>query len=169
MTNTSSYSNIPNLTRIEAITRLERQRAVAVSPELEYCITKSWTVRPGGAVEAFTNPVPVTSSVVLGQSSAHQPWQRWALVVHRPEDHNVVYQRVCILLARWRHTAEMAVPVQHCQETVPVAEDVAAPEGRRKKKNRPGQAQRRRQRKRKEEESERAERVRQEGQAPALL
>ena len=153
----------------KAIIRLERQRAVAVSPELEYCITKSWTVRPGGAVEALTNPVPVTSAVVVDQSSAHQPWQRWALVVHRPEDHNVVYQRVCILLARWRHTVEMAVPVQHCQETVPVAEDVAAPEGRPKRKNRPSQAQRRRQGKRKEEERERAERARQEGQAPALL
>jgi hypothetical protein len=148
----------------EAITRLERQRAVAVSPELEYCIVKSWTVGPGGAVEPLTNPVPATSSVVLGQSSAHQPWQRWALVVHRPEDHNVVYQRVCILLARWRHTVEIAVPVQHCRKTVPVPEDVAAPEGQRKRKNRPGQAQRRRQGKRKEEERER-----QEGKAPALV
>ena len=152
----------------KAITRLERQRAVAVSPELEYCIVKSWTVGARGAVESLTNPVPVTSSVVLGQSSAHQPWQRWALVVHRPEDHNVVYQRVCILLARWRHTAEMAVPVQHCQETVPVPDGVAAPEGRRKRKNRASQAQRRRQGRRKEEEREREERERQEGQAPAL-
>jgi hypothetical protein len=150
----------------KAITRLERQRAVAVSPELEYCITKSWTVGPGGAVEPPTNPVPVTSSVVLGQSDAHQPWQRWALVVHRPEDHNVVYQRVCSLLAIWRHTVEMAVPVleEHPGETVPVPEDVAAPEGRRKRKNRASQAQRRRQGKRRERE----EKERQEGQAPAL-
>ena len=86
------------------------------------------------------------------------------LVVHRPEDHNVVYQRVCILLARWRHTAEMAVPVQHCQETVPVPDDVAAPEGRRKRKNRASQAQRRRQGRRKQKERER-----QESQAPALV
>jgi hypothetical protein len=86
------------------------------------------------------------------------------LVVHRPEDHNVVYQRVCILLARWLHTAEMAVPVQHCQETVPVPDDVAAPEGRRKRKNRASQAQRRRQGRRKQKERER-----QESQAPALV
>ena len=66
----------------KAITRLERQRAIAVSPELEYCIVKSWTVGPGGSVEPLTNPVPVVSSVVVGQSSAqsHQPWQRWAFV-----------------------------------------------------------------------------------------
>ena len=151
----------------KAISRLERQRAVSVSPELEQCILKSWTVKPQGVV---TNPVPVVFPVVADQSFAHQPWQRWALVVYRPEDPNVAYQRVCILLARWRHTVEMAVPVSggHQDTTVPATEDTAAPEGRRKRKNRAGQAQRRRQGKRKQMEREREERERQEGQVSAL-
>jgi hypothetical protein len=77
-----------------------------------------------------------------------------------------VYYNVCILLARWRQTVEMAVPVQHCRETVPAIENTAAPAEPRKKKNRPGQAQRRREGKRKEMEMEReamAEWARQEG------
>jgi hypothetical protein len=154
----------------KAIARLERQRAVSVSPELEQCILKSWTVRPRGVVESFTNPVPVVFPVVADQSFAHQPWQRWALVVYRPEDPNVVYQRVCILLARWRHTVEMAVPVSggHQDTTVPATEDTAAPEGRPRRKNRPSQAQRRREGKRKQREREREEMERQEGQASAL-
>ena len=147
----------------EAISRHERQRVVAVPPELQ-CILRSWAARPRGAVETLTNPVPVVSPVAVNQSPAHQPWQRWALVVYRPGDHNVVYHNVCILLARWRHTAEMAVPVQPCQETVPVPGDAAAPEGQRKK-HRPGKNQRKRQRIKRERE----ERERQEGEAPALL
>ena len=94
----------------EAISRLERQRVVAVPPELQ-CILRSWTARPRGAGETLTNPVPVVSPVAVNQSPAHQPWQRWALVVYRPGDHNVVYHNVCILLARWRQTVDMAVPV----------------------------------------------------------
>ena len=146
----------------EAISRLERQSVVAVAPELQ-CILKSWTAWHRGAVETLSNPVPVVSPVAVNQSPAHQPWQRWALVVYRPEDPNVVYQRVCILLARWRHTVEMAVPVSggHQDTTVPATEDTAAPEGRPRRKNRPSQAQRRREGKRKQREREREEMERQ--------
>ena len=142
----------------EAISRLERQSVVAVAPELQ-CILKSWAARHRGAVETLSNPVPVVSPVAVNQSPAHQPWQRWALVVYRPGDHNVVYHNVCILLARWRQTVEMAVPVQHCREPVPAIENTAAPTEPRKKKNRPGQAQRRRLGRRKEMEMEREARA----------
>jgi hypothetical protein len=135
----------------KAIIRLEQRRAVAVSPELE-CIIKGWIVGAQGARESLTNPVPVVSS-------AHQPWQRWALVVYRPEDHNVVYQRVCILLARWREMArEIAV-----EETVTATEDTADPEGHRRRKNRPNKAARQRRRNRVAmEEKEREESAMQE-------
>jgi hypothetical protein len=159
----------------EAISRLERQRVVAVAPELQ-CILRSWTARPQGAVETLTNPVPVVFPVAVNGPPAHQPWQRWALVVYRPGDHNVVYHNVCILLARWRQTVEMAVPVQHCRETVPAIENTAVPAEPRKKKNRPGKSQRRREGKRKEMEEMEMERgarleawARQEGWAPALV
>jgi hypothetical protein len=139
----------------KAIIRLEQRRAVAVSPELEYII-KGWIVGPR---ESFPNPVPVVSS-------AHQPWQRWALVVYRPEDHNVVYQRVCILLARWREMArEIAV-----EETVTATEDTADPEGRRRRRNRPSKGARQRRRNRLEkEEREREESAMRERQALSLL
>ncbi|KAN0070071.1 hypothetical protein V8E54_011652 [Elaphomyces granulatus] len=135
----------------KAIIRLEQRRAVAVSPELE-CIIKGWIVGARGARESLTDPVPVVSS-------AHQPWQRWALVVYRPEDHNVVYQRVCILLARWREMArEIAV-----EETVTATEDTADPEGHRRRKNRPNKAARQRRRNRVAmEEKEREESAMQE-------
>ena len=55
---------------------------------------------------------------------------------YRPEDPKVVYQRLWILLAKWRQTVEMAVPAQHRREIVPATEDTDAPEGRRKRKNR---------------------------------
>ena len=138
----------------EAISRLERQRVVAVPSELQ-CILRSWTARPQGAGETLTNPVPVVSPVAVNQSPAHQPWQRWALVVYRPGDHNVVYHNVCILLARWRQTVDMTVPVTVGEETVPVIEDTAAPEEPPRKKNRPSQAFRRRRVKRREKEKER--------------
>ena len=158
----------------KAIICLEQRRAVAVSPELETCICKSWIVGPRGAVESLTNPVPVVSSVAVDQSSAHQPWQRWALVVYRPEDYNVVYQRVCILLARWREMARgMAVPIEEtvpATKTVPDTEDTAAPEGRRRKKNRPNKGARQRRRNRVEkEEREREENAMRERQALSLL
>jgi hypothetical protein len=147
----------------EAISRLELQRLVAVSPELQ-CILKGWTLRPRGAVDTLTNPVPVVSPVAANQSPAHQPWQRWALVVYRPGDHNVVYHNVCILLARWRQTVETAVPVTvEQQETVPAIEDTADPEGRPQRKKRASQKSRKRQGKRRErEERERDERERDE-------
>ncbi|KAN0076677.1 hypothetical protein V8E54_006819 [Elaphomyces granulatus] len=148
----------------EAISRLELQRLVAVSPELQ-CILKGWTLRPRGAVDTLTNPVPVVSPVAANQSPAHQPWQRWALVVYRPGDHNVVYHNVCILLARWRQTVEMAVPVtdEQREETVPAIEDTAAPEEPPQRRNRTGQKHRKRRGKRRErEEREREEREREE-------
>ncbi|KAN0073224.1 hypothetical protein V8E54_008444 [Elaphomyces granulatus] len=140
----------------EAISRLERQRVVAVPPELQ-CILRSWTARPQGAGETLTNPVPVVSPVAVNQSPAHQPWQRWALVVYRPGDHNVVYHNVCILLARWRQTVDMTVPVRVGEETVPAIEDTAAREEPPRKKNRPSPAARKRRAKRRERERQEKE------------
>ncbi|KAN0070993.1 hypothetical protein V8E54_011158 [Elaphomyces granulatus] len=140
----------------EAISRLERQRAVAVPSELQ-CILRSRTARSQGAGETLTNPVPVVSPVAVNQSPAHQPWQRWALVVYRPGDHNVVYHNVCILLARWRQTVDMTVPVTVGEETVPAIEDTAVPEEPPRKKNRPSPAARKRRAKRRERERQEKE------------
>ncbi|KKA18120.1 hypothetical protein T310_7931 [Rasamsonia emersonii CBS 393.64] len=140
--------------RVEAaIMRLERQRAVAVVPELEFCITKGWTAGPSGADGALTERVlPAFNDAPDDYPLDHLPQRvRWALVPRRLETlaHDVVLRLLWALLTSWEgHIAAMAIPV-------PVEQQVAAPEtppdeenAPRRRRNRPSQAARRRKAKR---------------------
>jgi hypothetical protein len=140
-----------------AIMRLERQRAVEVVPELEFCITKGWTAISSGADGAFTDRVlPAVASEDASEDYPvdHLPHRvRWALVPRRLETlaHDVVLRLLWALLMSWEEhiAAQAAVPV-------PVEQQAAAPETtsdaeeapRHRRRNRPSQAQRRRRAKR---------------------
>jgi hypothetical protein len=90
-----------------AITRLERQRAIGVTSELETCITQRWTVRPDGAVEPSMKPVPAESSVTA-QFSCHLHWSHGALVPRRPENlaHELLLCLLWTLITRWPQVSE---------------------------------------------------------------
>lgn len=140
--------------RVEAaIMRLERQRAVAVVPELELCITKGSTAGPSGADGALTERVlPAFNDAPDDYPLDHLPQRvRWALMPQRLETlaHDVVLRLLWALFTSWEgHIAAMAIPV-------PVEQQVAAPEtpedaedAPRRRRNRPSQAARRRKAKR---------------------
>lgn len=155
-TSTSSVSVVPPTKQesldvwihrkvMEAISRLERRRAVAAFPELESCTTAGSTATADGAVESFTTKSLDASDVSEDDSCFRLPRQ-WALVVRRPENLApvMVFQFVCALAANWeRHLASS--DQQTAIEVVQGAEDAPAPASHR---NRPSQMKRKRQQRR---------------------
>ncbi|GIC84578.1 uncharacterized protein Aud_000396 [Aspergillus udagawae] len=130
----------------KAIFRLERQRIVAASPELDSRTVKGPKVNPNGVVDGLTDIAQGTSDVV-GSCALHSS-RKWALVLRRPENLSpiLVLQLVCALLASWESHAASAVSdspgSQVAQEPEADAEGAPTPGSQRRK--RPSQAKRKR-------------------------
>ncbi|KAL1971077.1 hypothetical protein VTN77DRAFT_28 [Rasamsonia byssochlamydoides] len=148
--------------RVEAaIIRLERQRAVAVLPELEFCITKGRTAISRGDDGALSDRVLPVAFEDASEDNLldHLPQRvRWALVPRRLETlaHDVVLQLLCaLLMSREGHIAAQAIPVSVEQQTAaPETTSDAENAPRRRRRNRPSQAQRRRRAKKALEEQQ---------------
>jgi hypothetical protein len=140
----------------KAISRLERQRIVAVSPGLDSCTVKGLKVNPNGVVDGLTNTAQGTSGVV-GSSALH-PSRKWAVVLRRPENLSpiLVLQVVCALLAGWESHTASAVPDSPGSQVAeePEAEAEGAPTSGSRRRKRPSQAKRKRYAKRLREREE---------------
>ncbi|KAF7166791.1 hypothetical protein CNMCM6106_002489 [Aspergillus hiratsukae] len=130
----------------KAISRLKRQRIVAVFPELDSCTVKGPKVNPNGVVDGLTDTAQGTLDVV-GSSALHQS-RKWALVVRRPENLSpiLVLQLVCALLAGWESHTASAVPDSPGSQVAeePEADAEGAPTSGSRRRKRPSQAKRKR-------------------------
>ncbi|GIJ82849.1 hypothetical protein Asppvi_001364 [Aspergillus pseudoviridinutans] len=130
----------------KAISRLERQRIVAVSPVLDSCTVKGPKVNPNGVVDGLTDTAQGTSDVI--GSSAFHPSRESALVLRRPENLSpiLVLQLVCALLAGWESHTASAVPGSPGSQVAeePEADAEGAPTSGSRRRKRPSQAKRKR-------------------------
>ncbi|GAQ07258.1 hypothetical protein ALT_4579 [Aspergillus lentulus] len=130
----------------KAISRLERQRIVAVSLELDSCTVNEPKVNPNGVVDGPTDTAQGTSDVV-GSSALH-PSRKWALVLRRPENLSpiLVLQVSCALLAGWESHTASAVPDSPGSQLAeePEADAEGAPTSGSRRRKRPSQAKRKR-------------------------